>query len=123
MEPITQAILALAGSVIAALITSSGLWAWLQKKDAQKGAQTQLLLGLAHDRIIRSGMAYIERGSITKDEYEDFLNYLCDPYSKFGGNGLAEKVIMEVKRLPVTAVATKRQTGIIQTIQKEVNND
>lgn len=88
-------------SVVIALLTSSGLWAYLQTKDKQKDASVQLLLGLAHDRIIYLGMSYIDRGWITKDEYEDLMKYLYAPYQTFGGNGLAEKIMDEVKTLPI----------------------
>ena len=45
-------------------------------------------------------MSYIKKKWITKDEYEDFVKYLYNPYSKFGGNGLAEKIMQEVSQLP-----------------------
>lgn len=89
-------------SVVVALIASGGFWAFLQRRDTRRSANTQLLLGLAHDRIIHLGFSYIERGSITKDEYEDLEKYLWTPYSAFGGNGLAERVMTEVKLLPMT---------------------
>lgn len=88
-------------SVATALIASSGLWAYLQTKDTRKDASVQLLLGLAHDRIIYLGMNYIDRGWITKDEYEDLMKYLYAPYQTFGGNGLAEKIMNEVQTLPI----------------------
>lgn len=86
---------------VLALMASGGFWAWLQSRDKARKATTQLLLGLAHDRIIFLGMKYIERGYITSDEYEDFMKYLWEPYSTFGGNGLAEKVVQEVKNLRI----------------------
>lgn len=88
-------------TVIGSVGASTGFWAWLQRKDTMKKATTQLLLGLAHDRIIFLGMKYLDRGHITKDEYEDFIKYLWDPYSTFGGNGLAEKIMKDVKLLPI----------------------
>ena len=88
-------------AVLGSIAASSGFWAYIQKKDSQKTAQVQLLLGLAHDRIIFLGMSYVDRGWITKDEYEDFIKYLYAPYAEFGGNGLAEKVMQEVKKLPM----------------------
>lgn len=96
MDSLTQMLVTIAASVIA----SSGFWAWFTKKSDKKSATTQLLLGLAHDRIIFLGMQYIKRGWITKDEYDDFIKYLYTPYSSFGGNGLAEKVMEEVAKLP-----------------------
>lgn len=80
---------------------STGFWAWVNRRGLIKTATTQLLLGLAHDRIILLGMQYKDRGWITKDEYEDYLIYLVDPYKSFGGNGLANKVIADVAALPL----------------------
>lgn len=88
-------------TAIASVGASSGFWAYMSSRDKVKSATIQLLLGLAHDRIIFLGMSYVERGWITKDEYEDFMKYLYTPYSEFGGNGLAEKVMNEVKQLPM----------------------
>jgi len=103
-------------TIIGSVAASSGFWAYLQRKDALKGATTQLLLGLAHDRIIHLGMAYLERGWLTKDEYEDFMKYLVDPYSTFGGNGLAEKVVIDVKKLPISR--QPRSDAEIQIVEK-----
>ena len=47
------------------------------------------------------GTAYLSRGYITIDEYEDLQKYLYIPYSTFGGNGMAEKVMYEVQELPI----------------------
>ncbi len=88
-------------TIIAAVGASSGFWAWLQTRDSKKSATTRLLLGLAHDRIIFLGMSYVDRGWITKDEYEGFFKYLYTPYEDFGGNGLAERVMLEVSKLPM----------------------
>lgn len=87
-------------SVVASVGASSGFWAWFGKKSDKKSATTQLLLGLAHDRIIFLGMTHINKGWITKDEYDDFVKYLYVPYARFGGNGLAEKIMNEVSQLP-----------------------
>ena len=61
----------------------------------------QMLVGLAHDRILFLGMSYIERGSITRDEYENLYEYLYRPYQKMGGNGSAKRVMQEVNKLPI----------------------
>lgn len=87
--------------LVTAFGASGGFWAWLTHRDTQKKAWTQLLLGLAHDRIIFLCMKYVDRGSITKDEYEDLVKYLWAPYSTFGGNGLAEKIMRDVQNLPM----------------------
>lgn len=89
------------GTAVTSIGASSGFWAYITRRDSQKGAAVQLLLGLAHDRIIFLGKKYIEQGWLTYDEYEDLEKYLVSPYSQFGGNGLAEQVWMQVKQLPL----------------------
>ena len=58
-------------------------------------------MGLAHDRILYLGMRYVERGWISKDEYENLYDYLYLPYKQMGGNGAVERVIREVNKLPI----------------------
>lgn len=89
-------------AIFASMFASTGLWAFITRKSERKSATTQLLLGMAHDRLVYLGMSYITRGSITHDEYEDYVKYLYEPYSAFGGNGLAERVMKEVTQLPLT---------------------
>lgn len=88
-------------TVVCAVIASSGFWAYIQKRTEKKDVKTQMLVGLAHDRILFLGMSYIERGSITRDEYENLYEYLYRPYEKMGGNGSAKRVMQEVNKLPI----------------------
>ena len=97
MNPIIQMLIGIFGGVLA----SSGLWAFLLKKSDCKDAKTEMLIGLGHDRIVYLGKSYIERGYITLDEYENLNDYLYKPYSKMGGNGSAERIIVEVRKLPI----------------------
>lgn len=97
MDPGLQTALIVMGSVVA----SSGFWAYLMKRSTAKSAVSRLLLGLAYDKIAHLGLSYIERGWISKDEYEEFRNYLYDPYKEFGGNGVAERIMDEVSHLPL----------------------
>ena len=85
----------------ATVIASSGFWAWVQKRNEGKDSKTQLLVGLAHDRILQSGMFYINRGYITRDEYENLHDYLYAPYRKLGGNGSAKHIMELVDKLEV----------------------
>lgn len=98
-------------SVFSAVLASSGLWAYLQKRfdkrfdvklknDNSRTAERAMLRGLAHDRIVFLGMKYVERGYITQDEYENLNQYLFEPYEGLGGNGSAAKVMCEVRKLP-----------------------
>lgn len=102
MEASTWArVIELVVTVFVAVGASSGFWAYMEKRSNRSDARTQLLLGLAHDRIVFLGMNYIERGWLTHAEYDDFNTYLYVPYSAFGGNGLAKKVFDQVTGLPM----------------------
>lgn len=63
--------------------------------------QSAMLLGIGHDRIVEIGTECIEKQYITKDEFENLYDYLYTPYHNLGGNGTAEKIINDVKRLPI----------------------
>lgn len=88
-------------AIVAAALTSGGLWALVAKRADRNDAERKMLVGLAHDRIVHLGMAYIQRGYITQDEYENLNDYLYAPYEKMGGNGSAKRVMEEVRRLPI----------------------
>lgn len=88
-------------TVVCAVLASSGFWALIQKLSDRKDVKTKVLIGLAHDRIIYLGMNFIKRGYITKDEYENLHDYLYVPYKEMGGNGSAERVMDEVKKLEI----------------------
>lgn len=104
MDGSTPWLATLVVTVLTSALMSSGLWAFLEKRSNKNTAIVKLLLGLARDRIVYLGMSYIDRGWIAKDEYDDFIRYLYTPYSEFGGNGLADKVQLEVSRLPIKKV-------------------
>jgi hypothetical protein len=97
MQPWLLTLLASVGSIVA----SSGFWAFIQNRSQSKTLSTKLLLGLAYDKIVTLGMEYINRGHITRDEYEEYMNYLYEPYKACGGNGTAERVVNEVSKLPL----------------------
>jgi len=95
-------------SIIGTILASSGFWAFMQSQQTKnkeeselEHAKTELLVGLAHDRILYLGESYIERGWITVQEYENLHDYLYKPYAACGGNGTAKVVIDKVKQLPI----------------------
>lgn len=108
MEPWIQT----AVTVICAVIASSGFWAYIQKKSDKNDLKTEMLVGLAHDRILYLGMAYVERGWITQDEYENLYEYLYKPYEKMGGNGSAKRVMREVDKLPIKKANYKSKEDV-----------
>lgn len=97
MDAWLPVIVAAAASVVA----SSGFWAFMLRKSEVKSSTTRLLMGLAYVELTTLGMKYIERGGITRDEYEDFCNYFYQPYKALGGNGVAERIMNEVSNLPL----------------------
>ena len=98
MDPWVQQI---AVPLAVAVLTSSGLWALVSKRADKNDAERKMLVGLAHDRITHLGMAYLTRGYITQDEYENLNDYLYQPYEKMGGNGSAKRIMDEVRKLPI----------------------
>ena len=98
MEPWVQQIVV---PLAVAVLTSSGLWALVSKRADKNDAERKMLVGLAHDRITQLGMAYLTRGYITQDEYENLNDYLYQPYEKMGGNGSAKRIMEEVRKLPI----------------------
>jgi hypothetical protein len=82
-----------------AVFSSSGFWLYIQHKMDRKDNKTKMLLGLAHDRIMSTGMDYIARGWLTDDEYENFVKYLYEPYHDLGGNGTGDKIKNKVDNL------------------------
>ena len=107
MEQWFQILLTIFSSVLA----SSGLWAYITKRLEKKDVKTEMLIGLGHDRIMYLGMAYIERGYITSDEYENLYEYLYKPYEKMGGNGSTKRIMNEVNKLPIHKSQYKEETN------------
>ena len=88
-------------TVLAAVLASSGFWVFLQRRGERKDVRAQMLMGLAHDRILFLGRSYVSRGYVTQAEYENLDKYLYQPYRRLGGNGTAERIMKEVERLPL----------------------
>ena len=88
-------------TILITLVASSGFWTFVIKKMDNKDVTREMLIGLAHDRIMYLGMCYIERGWISRDEYENLYQYLYVPYEKMKGNGSAKRIMEEVNRLPI----------------------
>ena len=73
-------------TIVCTVLASSGFWLLIERYLDRKDVRTKLLIGIGDDRIITLGMTYIERGWITKDEFENLYDYLYIPYQKAGGN-------------------------------------
>lgn len=112
--------LALVGTSVVSIIASSGFWAYIQARQTKKDGSTKLLLGLAYDKIATLGVSYIERGWITRDEYEEFRLYLYDPYKDCGGNGVADRIMEEISHLPLRSY--NRYSQIVSSAHRERTN-
>lgn len=86
---------------VAAILASSGFWTFIVKKSSKHSAETKMILGLGHDRIISLGVTYIDRGWVTEDELENLVDYLYEPYAQLGGNGSAKTIVEKVKTLEI----------------------
>lgn len=108
--------------VVASSVGTSGFWAYITSKSTRGNATTRLMMGLAYTQLCTLGVAYINRGSITKDEFEDYRKYFFEPYKALGGNGVAERIMRDVTNLPFRS--HHEHAEIFQNRQSEgfVNN-
>lgn len=83
-----------------AVFGSTGFWSWVQSRSKRKSAESRLLTGIAYSEIIRRCEHYLHEGSISIDEYNELNRYLFEPYREMGGNGTAQKLMDEVRKLP-----------------------
>ena len=88
-------------TIVCSVIASSGFWTFISKRRDSNNAEVKMLLGLGHIKIIEICERHIERGYIRQDEYDSLYNYLYLPYKDLGGNGTAERMLNEVKKLPI----------------------
>lgn len=92
-------------SIVVAMFASTGFWSLLtyliQRRDSKNSAESQMLKGLAHDRICYLGELYIKQGYVTQDQFQNLHDYLYEPYTRLGGNGTAKKIMDEVRDLPL----------------------
>lgn len=117
METWVQLVLTIVGTFGA----SSGFWAYVQHKDRARTATTRLLMGIAYEHIMTFGVAYINRGWATRDEYEELRKYFFEPYKALGGNGAAERVMNEVDKLPFAPA--QQYDAIFQSRESREIND
>ena len=88
-------------TLVVAIFGSQGFWTWLTNRGKRKSDERRLLLGIAYRSIIEVSELYIKRGNITADEYHELEHYLYEPYKNMGGDGTAEKMMNDVKALPI----------------------
>lgn len=88
-------------TILSTLLASVGLWTYLSKRFDKKSAKSKMILGLGHKAVMDDAMMYIQRGNITRSEYEDLYKYLYQPYKDMGGDGTVERIMKEVDKLPI----------------------
>ena len=98
--------------IICSVLASSGLWAFIQSRLDRKDAKSRMILGLGHDRLMFLCSRYIERGWISNDEYEDLTKYLYKPYQDMGGNGTVERLMNEIRNLPIRNMNYQPKKGL-----------
>jgi len=92
-------------TVLVSILASGGFWNYLQSKHEKDDSRTKIILGLGYERIITLGLKYIDRGWITKDEYENLEHYIYRPYHELRpDDGSVRKVMQEVDRLPIRKI-------------------
>ena len=96
-------------TVISAVLASNGLWAYIIKRFDYDSAESKMLIVLSHDRIHDLGMKHIELKRITRDEYENLFDYLYTPYKDIGGNGSADRIMVEVAKLPICSTRSTKE--------------
>lgn len=87
-------------TIFTSILASSGLWAFINSRLEKNNSERELLVGIGHIELVFFGMQYIERGWITREEYET-MQGLYKPYVKLGGNGSGTKIMKEVEELPI----------------------
>lgn len=92
-------------TLVAAIFGSAGFWTFISSliasKREKKDAKTQMILGLGHERLRDKCEQHLAAGYISADDYEDLDKYLYQPYKKMGGNGTVEKLMNDVRKLPL----------------------
>ena len=88
--------------VFGIVLGSSGLWGYLSKVRERDNGRDQLMKGLAQVVIAQKANEYIDRGSITPEEFATIYNLVYSHYKELGGNGGAERLMNELEALPIT---------------------
>lgn len=119
-------------------LTSSGFVAlviflitrWDKKKEAERtkdSAESRMLLGLGHDKIVYLTDKYVRRGAISLKEKRN-LEFLYKPYAELGGNGDCKVGYDACQHLPVVSdddaqhmdIETKRRDYYLEDDERNV---
>ncbi len=89
------------------------------QKAAENSAQSRMLLGLGHDKIIYITDKFVRRGCITLKEKRN-LEFLYKPYHDMGGNGDCKIGYEACQELPVVS-EDEADKADIELKRKEYN--
>lgn len=124
MNPETQMVI----TALLSALTSSGVMSLIiyliQRRDKKKeledlnqSAQSRMIIGLGHDKILYLTDKFVRRGSITLKEKRN-LEFLYEPYRDMGGNGDCKIGYDACQTLPVVSEEIAEQIDI-ETRRKE----
>ena len=88
-------------TLAAAVIGSSGVWGFIAMRMNKRDETAKMLKGIAHHMIVTEGARLLDQGHVSMDEYRNLHRGLFKPYKELGGNGLAERIVKEVDKLPI----------------------
>lgn len=71
-----------------------------EKERRERATSEEAIMAILHNKIYKQGVCYLERNYITLDELND-IEKLYKPYKAMGGNGTAETIITNVRRLGI----------------------
>jgi len=101
---------------------SAGFWKFFSQRHPAKQSEIQLLLGLSRELFHIIGVSYIERGWISRDEYENLVTHIYAPYKVLGGNSTADRIMEEISDLPfrssVNPLTNRRGNGRLRRIDE-----
>lgn len=118
MNPELQIVL----TALLSALTSSGVMSLIiyliqrrdkkkEREEADSSAQTRMLIGLGHDRVIYLTDKFVRRGSITLKEKRN-LEFLYAPYRDMGGNGDCKIGYDACQQLPVVSEEAAEQADV-----------
>lgn len=88
-------------TIVAAVLASTGFWAFLQKVVSKPRALDRLVLAIVQERFVNLAQDCIDQGYITKQQYKIMMD-IYKPYKATDGDGLVDKYWSEVNKLPLT---------------------
>jgi len=101
---------------------SAGFWKFFSHRQSEKQSEIQLLLGLSRELFNIISASYIERGWISRDEYENLVTHIYAPYKVLGGNSTADRIMEEISDLPfrssVNPLTNRRGNGRLRRIDE-----